>query len=99
MGVGENTILQNLQQNVEHIWVCLFDFIEQHDRVRMAADFFCQLPAFIIAHISGRGADHFGGAVLFHIFRHVDTDHGIFIAEHYICQRLGQFCFSHTGGT
>lgn len=35
--------------------------------------------------------------MLFHIFRHIHADHGLFITEHCLSQRLAQFGFSYTG--
>ena len=37
-GIGELAILQNLQQDVLDVRVCLFDLVKQHDAVRAAAD-------------------------------------------------------------
>ena len=95
--VGQHAVLEDLQQDVEHIRMRLFDLIEQHDRVRMAAHLFGQLAALVIADIARRRTDHAGDRMLFHVFRHIDADHGVLVAEHGFRERLGQLGFAHAG--
>ena len=47
--VGQAAVVQDLQQGVEHVRVRLFDLVEQHNRVRAAADLFSQLAGLVIA--------------------------------------------------
>ena len=37
LAVGHATVVENLQQHVEDIRVCLFDLIKQHNGIRLAA--------------------------------------------------------------
>ena len=76
--VGQTTIVQQLQQNVEHVRMSLFDFIEQYNAVRLPPYGFRQLTAFIIANISRRRSDKSGDGVFLHVFGHIDTDHVLF---------------------
>ena len=50
-------VVQHLQQDVEHIRMCLFHLVKQHNGVRLAAHGFGQLTAFFITHVSGRRSD------------------------------------------
>ena len=95
LGIGEDPVLQNLQQHVEHIRMRLFDLIKQHHRIGLAADFFGQLPPFIIPHIAGRRAHQPGNRVLLHVFRHIQPDHGVFVSKHGLGQRLAQLRLAH----
>ena len=81
LAVGQPAVIEHLQQDVENVVVRLFDFVEEHDAVRAAADGFAQLAAFLVADISRRRADQPGDRVLLHVFAHVDADHGVFIVK------------------
>ena len=67
-------LVQNLQQNVHHVRVCLFDLIEQHHTVGAAAHLLGELTGFLIAHIARRRADHAGHRIFFHVLAHVQTN-------------------------
>ena len=45
LGVGDPAVVQDLQQNVQHIGVRLFDLVEENDTVGPAADFSVSWPA------------------------------------------------------
>ena len=76
------TVVQYLQQDVEHIRMRLFYLIKQDDAVGIAADLFTELPSLIISHISWRRPYHFGHAVLFHVFGHIHANQGVLRTEH-----------------
>ena len=76
-----------------------FDLVKQDDGIGMTPDLFGKLASLIIAHIAGRRADHLGDTVLFHIFRHVDADHGGFLPEHGLRQGFTELRLSHAGGS
>ena len=94
----EAAVLQNLQQQVEHVGVSLFHLVEQHHRVGPAADQVGELAALLKADIAGRGADHPRHRVLFHIFGHIQPDHAVLRAEQLLGQRLAQLGFADAGG-
>ena len=75
----------------------LFDFVEQHHGIGLTAHLFRQLAAFIVTHISGRRTDQAGHCVPLHVFGHIDSDHGVLIAEHGFCQRLAQLRLAYAG--
>ena len=97
--VGEPSVIQNLQQNVEHVVMRLFDFVEQDDAVRTAPNRFRELAAFIIPHISGGRADQARHGVLLLILRHIDADHGALVVEKVFGQGPGQLGFTDAGGS
>ena len=63
------------------IGVRLFHLVEEHDRVRAAADGLGQLAAFFIADISGRRTDQTRHGEFLHVFGHVDTDKVLLIVK------------------
>ena len=74
LAVGEAAVVEHLQQNVKHIGVGFFHFVEQNHAVRLAAHLLGEIAALFIAHIARRRADQAGNAVFFHVFRHIDAD-------------------------
>ncbi len=90
-------IVQYLQQDVEHIRMGLFDFIEEQDAVRLAAHRLGQLSSFFIADIAGRSADQARYGKLLHVFRHIDAHHVVFRVEQSLGQRTGQLGFADPG--
>jgi hypothetical protein len=54
LGVGQATVLQDLQQRVEHIGVRLLHLVEQHHRERLAPHPLGQLATLLITDITGR---------------------------------------------
>ncbi len=59
----------------------LLDLVEQYHRVRAPPDRLRQLAAFLVAHVSGRRADHPGDGVLLHVLGHVEPHEGFLIVE------------------
>ena len=98
MVVGQAAIVEHLQQDVEHVAVSFFDFIEQHDGVGAAADRFGELAAFFVADVSRRSADEAAHGVLFHEFAHVDADHGVLVVEQDFGERLAKLGFADARG-
>ena len=44
MGVGNLTVVQNLQQHVQYIRMGLFNLVKENDRVWLSGGFFPQVP-------------------------------------------------------
>ncbi len=97
--IGQTTIVQNLQQYVKDICMCLFDFIQQDYAVRMTTHSLGQLTAFIIADVSGRRTDQTRYGMLLHVFAHIDTYHVAFIIKEYLSQGFSQLGLADTGRT
>ena len=76
----------------------LFDFVEEHDAVRLAAHGLGELAALLIAHIARRCTYESADAELLLVFAHVDAGHHVLVVEEVVGQCLGQFRFTHTRG-
>ena len=98
LAVGDAAVVQHLQQDVEHVRVGLFDLVEQHDAVGVAAHGLGQLAALLIADISRRRADQAGDAELLHILGHVDADEVFLVVKQRLGQRFGQLGLADAGG-
>ena len=79
--VGQMPIFKDLQQDVVHIRMGLFDFVEQNDGVRIPLYTLGKLAAFLIADIPWRRSDQLRHRMLFHELRHVEPDQRFFAAE------------------
>ena len=60
LAVGYTAVVEHLKQDVEYIRVRLFNLVEQHDRIGLAAYRLGQLTALIVSDISGRRSDKTG---------------------------------------
>ena len=95
--IGQATIVQHLQQNVENVGMGLFDFVKQHDLVGAPPHRLGQNAAFFIPDIAGGCPDQPGDGMFFHEFRHIDPDHRGGIVEHEGGKRLGQLGLADAG--
>jgi len=86
LAVGDSPVIQELQQNIEHLGMSLLDLVEENHAVRAAAHGFGELAAFFVPDVAGRGANKTRHGVLLHILGHVDAHHGVFVVK----QQLGQ---------
>src|SRR6195256_39104 len=77
----------------------LFDFVEQHDRIRPPANGFGELPSFLEPDVSRRGSDQTRDCVLLHVLRHVDTHHRLIIVEQKLRQGPGGLGLTDAGRT
>ena len=98
LAVGETSLLENLEEDVEHVGVRLLDLVEEHDGVRTPPDGLGELAALVIAHVSGRGTDELGDGVLLHELGHVEADERILAAEEELGERLGELGLAHARG-
>ena len=57
LAVCDTSVIQNLEEDVEDIGVCLFYLVEEHYRVWLTANGFRELAAFLIAYIAGGCTD------------------------------------------
>ena len=98
VGIGHLSIVQNLEQNIEHIGVGLLNLVKENNAVGLSADFFCQLTRLIIANIARRRSHQPGNRVLFHVFGHVQADQGIWRVKQIVGQLLYQLGLAYAGG-
>ena len=75
-----------------------FNLIEQHDRIRLPANCFGKLAAFLVANVTRRSADQARHSVFLHVFAHVDADHGVLVIEQKFRECAGQFRFANASG-
>ena len=95
--IGEASVVEQLQQNIEHIGMRLLDFVEQDHGVRTATHGLGELATFFVAHVTRRRADEPRHGMLLHVLRHVDAYHGVFVVEQKFGERLGGLRLAHTG--
>ena len=79
--IGQSSVIEYLQQNVEDVGVSLFYFVEQNHRIRFTPDCFGQLATFVVSNVSRRGTDETSGTEFLLIFTHVDTSHHVLIVK------------------
>ena len=96
--VGEATVVQHLQQDVEDVRVGLLHLVQEDDGVRAATHRLGQLTAGLVAHVAGRRTDQAGHGVLLPVLAHVDADHRPLVVEEEVRQGLRQLRLAHTRG-
>ena len=95
--IGQVSVFENLQQHVHDVGVRLFDFVEQHDRVRTATHALGQLAALFVADIARRRTDQPRDIEFLHVLAHVELDQRILVAKHEFRQRAGHQRLAHAG--
>ena len=98
LGVVDFSLVQDLKQQVHHIRMRFLDLVKQHHAVWLAAHFLRQLSGLVIAHIARRRTDQAADRVLFHEFRHIQTDKRVDRIEQLQRELLNKLCFAHTRG-
>ena len=88
VAVGQPSVVEHLQQDVEDIRVRLLDLVQQHHRIRSAPYRFRQMTAFLIAHVAGRRTNQSRDRMLLHELGHVHTNHRVLGIEQKGRQRL-----------
>ncbi len=96
--VREPAVIQDLQQDVEHVRVSLLDLVEQDHGIGPAAHRFGQVAPLVVPHVPGRRADQPGDRVFFHVLRHVDADHSPFVVEEELGECARELGFPHPRG-
>ena len=98
LAVGQAAVVEQLQQDVEHVRVRLLDLVEEEHAVGTAANRLGELAALLVADVSRRRADQPGHGVLLHVFRHVDADHRLLVVEQELGERASQLGLADAGG-
>ena len=97
--IGQPTVIKDLEQDVPHIGMCFFDFVEQDDSVWPPPDAFCELSTLFVTHVTGRRPDQARHRMLFHELAHINADDVTFIIEQELGQSPGCFSLAHAGGS
>ena len=92
------TVLQDLQQNVLDVRMCLFDLVKQYHTVGAAAHGLGELAAFVMTQIARRCPQQAGSGVLFLILRHIELEQGLLAAKPAHGKCTGQCCLAYPGG-
>ncbi len=94
--IRQETLIKNLQEEIEHIGVRLLDLIQENHGVGIIAHLVSQNSPALGAHDSPGHADEFvhgnGGVP---VLGHVQAHHLLFIPEKKFGQGFGQFCLAH----
>ena len=97
LAICQMPFIQHLQQHIEDIGMRLLYLIEQDDLIGPPPHRLGQAAAILIPDIAGRGADQPRDRMFFHIFRHIEADHGAVLIEQERRQCLGQFGLADPG--
>ena len=97
LAIGETSVVEHLQQDVEHLVVGLLDLVEQDHRVGPAAHRLGQLPALLVADVAGGSAHEPGDRMLLRVLAHVDAHHRALVVEQELRERLRQLGLADTG--
>ena len=97
--VRQAAVVEDLQEDVEHVRCGLLDLVEEHDGERPAAHGFRELTARIVADVSGRRADQPRDRMLLAVLGHVDAHHRAFVVEQITRERARQLRLAHARGS
>ena len=89
-GVGQSTLLHDLQQHVEHVGVCLLDLVQEDDGVRATTHLLGELTTLFVADVAGGRSHEARSVVLLHVLAHVDRDDGFLVTEHELRELLAE---------
>src|SRR6266852_6189106 len=95
--VGEPPVVEQLQQHVEYIAMCLFDLVEKDHGIGTSTHRFGELSAFLETDVTRRRADQPRDGVPLHVLGHIDSDHRGFVVEQELRKRASEFGFAHAG--
>ena len=93
------SFVHHLEQHIKDVRMCFFDFVKQDNRVGVSTNFLCQLSAFFIPDVPRRCTYESRSREFLTILTHIDTNQGIFTAEHELGQSFDEMGFTHAGGT
>jgi len=97
MAVGQAAVIEDLQERVEHVGMRLFDLVEEHHGVGLAADLLRELAGLVIAHVARGRAHEAGDGVGLHKFGHIQPDQRFRRIKQFFGKRLAQLGFSNAG--
>ena len=90
--------VEDLEEQLQHVGMRLFDFIEQHHGIRPAAHGFGENSAFAVADIAGRRALQRRDGMRFLKLRHVDGDQVVLAAIEQVGERQRGFGLADAAG-
>src|SRR5215211_4676784 len=99
LGVGEPTLVEDLQEDVEDIRVGLLDLVQEQDRVRTAPHLLGELSGLLVSDVARRGADQAAHRMSLLELAHVYAHHRRLSSEERLSQRARQLGLSDPGRT
>src|SRR5918998_5023765 len=90
LGVGEPSVVQDLEHGVEDVGVGLLDLVEEDDRVRPAPDLLGELSGLVVAYVARRRPDEPADRMPLLELAHVHPDHGVLVAEEVLGEGTGE---------
>ena len=98
LAVGQPPILQNLQQQIVKIRVCLFYLIKDHHAHWVFFHRLSQDAPFLTPHITGGRPDKPGNTVRLPVFAHIQLDDILLTAKQRFAQCVAQLGLAHSTG-
>jgi hypothetical protein len=98
LAVGEPSVVEHLEEDVEDVAVRLLDLVEQDDRIRPPPHRLRELPALVVADVAGRRADEPRDGVLLHVLGHVDPHDVVLVVEQELGEGPSELGFPHARG-
>ena len=95
--VGQDALIQDLQQQIVQLGMGLLDLVEEHHRRRALGEGRGQLAALLVSHVARRRAQELGVFVALREFGAIDA-HELFLAAQFLGQCARQFGLAHPGG-
>ena len=96
--VRQPSIVEHLQQHVEHVGMRLLDLVEQQHLIGPAPHGLGERAALLVADVARRRADQPRHRMFLHVFGHVEPHHGGLVVEQEARQRLGQLGLADASG-
>ena len=95
-GISQDAVLHDLQQNIAHIRMRLFDLVKKNDAVGSPAHPFAQHSAVLKPYITGRRSNQLGDSVLFHELGHINAYQAVLVIKQVCRKGAGKGCLSDT---
>ena len=92
------SFIQNLQEQIEYIWVPLLNFVKENDLKRTLSQCFGKKPALIVADVARLCSDQTSDRVLFCVFTHVEPNDRILTPEEKLSEHLHELGLPDAGG-
>ena len=86
LAVREPSVVEHLQEELVELARRLLDLVDEHDRVRLAADVLRELATLVVTDVARRRTNETSDRVLLRVFGAVDTDHGFGRVEEQGCE-------------
>ncbi len=97
LAVGEAALLEQLEEQHQHVAVRLLHLVQQHHRARPSPDGLGELAAVLVPDVPRRCADEAGGGVRLGQLAHVEPDERVARPEEHVGQRASELGLADPG--